>query len=411
MKVVRLQAENFKRLKAVEIIPVDDNSVIISGPNGSGKTSILDAIALAVAGKKYARDLTEPIRQGESRASVTVETDTGLAITRTWTKNGTPGTLTVKSIKDKTSYNSPQAFLDNLIGELSFDPLAFANAKPQEQRAILMNVVGLGDELDNMDAERKRIFDERTEVNRRVKELTVKVSATEEPAPNLPEEEISATDLFAKYQAASESIAQYTDVAGRIEQQEQKLKDLEAQIISIKAGLVDLREWEAAFVSPDIDAMKDEISRVDQTNQSIRDAAKYKEAKALLARATYEADQLTKKIDAIDAKKSKLLADAKFPIDGLGFADDGIKLNDVPFCQCSMSEKIKTSTAMAMAQNPEFRVIRIKDASLLDAENLEAIQSQAKDHDFQIWYEMVSSGDGVGFCVEDGEIQTCEKEV
>lgn len=50
MKVISLQAENVKRLKAVAIAP-SDNLVEITGKNAQGKTSVLDALWWALAGK------------------------------------------------------------------------------------------------------------------------------------------------------------------------------------------------------------------------------------------------------------------------------------------------------------------------------------------------------------------------
>ena len=49
MKIVSLEAENYKRLKAVEITP-DGNMVVIGGRNAQGKSSVLDAIWAALGG-------------------------------------------------------------------------------------------------------------------------------------------------------------------------------------------------------------------------------------------------------------------------------------------------------------------------------------------------------------------------
>ena len=50
MKIVELRAENVKRLKAVEITP-DGTLQVIGGRNAQGKSSVLDAIWLALAEK------------------------------------------------------------------------------------------------------------------------------------------------------------------------------------------------------------------------------------------------------------------------------------------------------------------------------------------------------------------------
>ena len=55
MRIVRLTASNVKRLKAVDITP-DGTLQIITGRNAQGKTSVLDAIWLALGGGAASKD-------------------------------------------------------------------------------------------------------------------------------------------------------------------------------------------------------------------------------------------------------------------------------------------------------------------------------------------------------------------
>jgi DNA repair exonuclease SbcCD ATPase subunit len=55
MKIVNLKADNIKKLVAVEISPAD-NTVIVTGKNGAGKSSVLDAIWWALSGKKHIQE-------------------------------------------------------------------------------------------------------------------------------------------------------------------------------------------------------------------------------------------------------------------------------------------------------------------------------------------------------------------
>lgn len=80
MKIVKLQAENFKRLRAVEIVP-KGAVVEISGKNAQGKSSVLDSIWAAVGGKDMSP--AAPIRAGENSAKVSVDLGE-LVVTRTW---------------------------------------------------------------------------------------------------------------------------------------------------------------------------------------------------------------------------------------------------------------------------------------------------------------------------------------
>ena len=59
---------------------------------------------------------------------------------------------------------------------------------------------------------------------------------------------------------------------------------------------------------------------------------------------------------------------------------------------------------MAMALNPELKVLRIKDGSLLDGDAMEAIREQIVKRDFQLWIERVGDADAGAVIIEDGEV-------
>ena len=91
-------------------------------------------------------------------------------------------------------------------------------------------------------------------------------------------------------------------------------------------------------------------------------------------------------------------------MDGLGFDEDGVTYNGIPFAQASSAEQIRVSLAMAMALNPELKVLRIKDGSLLDGDAMEAIREQIVERDFQLWIERVGDADAGAVIIEDGEV-------
>lgn len=62
LHIIALDAQNVKRLRAVNITPTGD-LIVIGGNNGQGKTSVLDSIEMALAGTKCAK----PIREGASK--------------------------------------------------------------------------------------------------------------------------------------------------------------------------------------------------------------------------------------------------------------------------------------------------------------------------------------------------------
>ena len=57
-----------------------------------------------------------------------------------------------------------------------------------------------------------------------------------------------------------------------------------------------------------------------------------------------------------------------------------------------------------MSSNPELRVIRIKDGSLLDADGMAMLKAMASENDFQIWIERVADNDPIAVAIEDGSV-------
>jgi DNA repair exonuclease SbcCD ATPase subunit len=104
MKIVSLKAENFLRLIAVEISPSGE-TVLITGKNGAGKSSVLDAIVVALCGKKYLPK--KPIRDGQDSAEIIIETEE-LIVTRKITQEQSYVKVTNKQ---GHVIPSPQAFL------------------------------------------------------------------------------------------------------------------------------------------------------------------------------------------------------------------------------------------------------------------------------------------------------------
>ena len=74
----------------------------------------------------------------------------------------------------------------------------------------------------------------------------------------------------------------------------------------------------------------------------------------------------------------------------VGFTDEGVTYNGVPFSQASSAEQIRVSLAMAMALNPKLRVVRILDGSLLDADSMRQVAEMATAADYQVWVERVA---------------------
>lgn len=404
-KIISLKSTNYKRLQAVEITPdPDGNLVIVAGKNGQGKSSILDSITAALGGVN-AKTTPKPIRDGEERAEIVLETE-DLIVTRRFTASGS--TLTVKS-PDGAVYPKGQAKLDDLLGKLSLDPLAFTQLDDRAQLKTLLALVDLPFDPVQLDGERADIFHDRTVVNRELKNAKAALEAIPVTKEMADLEPVSVTDLLAQYRNVEAEQLRLTRARQTVEALKRTKEDLQRQIAEVERELasaeVEHIRAEDAMTDRSLDHIQSQIDNAEQINNDVRTFERWTEASYHVTELQTEAAQLTEQLDAIDKQKAEGLAAAKFPIDGLGFDEGGVTYNGVPFKQASSAEQLRVSLAMAIALNPKLRVIRIADGSLLDSDNLALVESIAREHDFQVWIEMVGDGEGRGIIIEDGEVK------
>jgi hypothetical protein len=137
LHIVKFQIENFMRIKLLRCEPQGKN-LLITGSNGSGKTSCLDAIWVAFTGAD-SRAIPEPIHRGEKRASIVIETDEFI-LERRFTPSG--GTILVTD-RSGSKIAKPQQFLDALFGGYALDPNAFLQRRPQDQVADVLALAGV----------------------------------------------------------------------------------------------------------------------------------------------------------------------------------------------------------------------------------------------------------------------------
>lgn len=107
-------------------------------------------------------------------------------------------------------------------------------------------------------------------------------------------------------------------------------------------------------------------------------------------------------IEQIKARKEARLREAKLPVQGLSVSDDGVLFNGVPLSQASQAEKIRVGVAVALAQNPRFRVVIVRDGSLLDDNSRAMLKQACKEAGAQLVLELVRPEEPNGIFLVDG---------
>jgi len=126
---------SIKNLFGISEFEADSKSIELLGGNGTGKTSVLDAIRLALTNRSSRACI---VKAGATEGEIIIETDSGLSITRKPRTNKTD----YKSIKqDGKEVQSPEAFLSEIFSELQLNPVAFINMDSKEQNRILLDLI------------------------------------------------------------------------------------------------------------------------------------------------------------------------------------------------------------------------------------------------------------------------------
>lgn len=420
MNILELHVENVKRIKVVNIKPLT-NPVIIGGMNGQGKSSVLDAIMYAMTGAKALPE--KPIREGQDELNITVTLDDYI-ITRTCyrKKNGEMGSTVEIKKTNGERISSPQTFLDSLAGKMVFDPLEFSRLKPKEQLERLKAFVDL--DFSEMDGRKQSAYDERTNVNREIKFLESKfVDGT----PALEQKEISIEALLKELEEISAKNREYervnTDLSRQLEAFNRVKRDIsltEAKIVALQDDLKKLNvqlQKERDLLS-DLQILSDSGSVIDQSeinqkiknaeniNRQLRQSREQREIQGKVRELKTKSQSFTHQIEFIDKGKERAMAEAIFPVPGLGFNENGITFNGLPFDQASSAQRLRVSLAMGIALNPKLKIMLIRDGSLLDEESLQVISEMGQETDTQLWIERVGMGSHGSIIIEDGCIKS-----
>jgi len=415
MKIIKLEAENIKRLRAVRIEP-SGPVVIIGGRNAQGKSSTLDAIEIALGGK--ASIPPEPVRRGARRARIVADLG-DIVVERTFSPKGTE--LVVKDAAG-VPQRSPQALLDALCSRVAFDPLAFARMKPAEQDRVLRDLLGI--DTADLDKSRAALYAERTAVSRDAKALAARADA----APtyrDAPPEAVSIEALLQRLdeettkdravQSAKQKADQFADNLERASVVRDRLK---AQLERLAAELADVEDdvktFSAAFdrqqkelnsmAKPDTDSVKAALANAQRVNAEVAANDAWRKLREQADAASERVDVLSDAITSIDEEKAARIAAARFPVEGLGFDESGPTLHGIPLEQASQAERLRVSVAIGLALHPQLKVLLIRDGSVLDDDSMRMVADMAANADAQVWLERVGSGDPSAIVIEDGSV-------
>lgn len=409
IKINKLQIENVKRVKAVKIEPSANGLTIVGGNNGQGKTSVLDAIAWALGGNKYKP--SQATREGSVvPPNLQLTLSNGLIVER-------KGKNSDLKVIDPNGQKAGQRLLDSFVEELAINLPKFMNSTSQEKANILLQIIGIGNQLQQLEQEESTIYNERLAVGR-IADQKKKFAAEQPYYPDAPKDLISITDLIQQQQ---EVLARN----GENQRKRQQLASLEQQY-TYQAQEVERLKQQLAVAenallqtSGDLEiAKKSALDLYDESTQEIENNIHQMEAINLKVRANLDKDKaesdaneyytqynvLSTKIDEVRQKKASLLQNADLPLPGLAVENGELVYKGQQWDNMSGAEQLKVSTAIVRKLKPDCGFILLDKLEQMDMVTLQEFGAWLEQEGLQAIATRVSTGDECSIIIEDGYV-------
>ena len=400
VKINTLEFENVKRIKAVQLAPAKNGLTVIGGDNAQGKTSVLDAIAWALGGNKFKP--SSPMREGsvvEPHLKVTL--DNGIVVERS-------GKNSSLKVIDPMGNKGGQALLDGFIESFALDLPKFMNQSSKEKADTLLNIIGVGDKLYELEQQEQTLYNRRTEIGR-IADQKEKFAKEMPVYTNVPDEPVSVSELI---QSQQEIMAKNAENLRKRQQHDYYKSQLEVAETALKQAQ---ERYDAALnnfrlASVDIDTLVDQsteeleknIADVEEINKKVRANADRQTAEVEADGYRKQYDDLTGEIEDVRREKRELLQGADLPLEGLTVEGGELIYKGQKWDCMSGSEQLIVATSIVRKLNPECGFVLLDKLEQMDGNTLEKFGSWLESENLQAIATRVSKGDECSIIIEDG---------
>lgn len=400
VKINALEFENVKRIKAVALEPSANGLTVIGGKNNQGKTSVLDAICWALGGEKYRPSKAQ--REGAViPPSLKVTLSNGIVVER-------KGKNSALKVTDMNGNKSGQQLLNSFIEAFALDLPQFMNSTSKEKANTLLQIIGVGDKLYELEREEKTKYDERTAIGR-IADQKAKFAAEMTSYEGVPEIPISASELIAEQQAILAHNGENQRLRQRKEQCDRELEQARQALDEAKRRYAQAQA-DAATAAKSAENLQDEstaeleksIADVELINAKVRANLDKEKAEEEAKAYSDQYAALTSEIEEIRKEKYELLNSAELPLPGLSVSDGELTYEGQKWDNMSGSQQLYVATAIVRKLNPECGFVLLDKLEQMDADTLREFGVWLESEGLQAIATRVSTGDECSIIIEDG---------
>lgn len=402
MKINKLEIENVKRVKAVKIEPTANGLTIIGGKNNQGKTSVLDAIAWALGGDRYRPSQAQ--REGSViPPNLHIVMNNGLIVERR-------GKNSDLKVTDPNGKKAGQQLLNEFVEQLALDLPKFMEATSREKAQTLLQIIGVGPRLADLERQEKELYNERTYIGRTADQK--EKYAKEQPYyPDVPSVPVSASELIRQQQEILAQNGENQRKRERRHQLEQEYQSVTEQIQTLlakqgqlEADLKIARETSEELMDRSTAELEENISNIEEINRKVRANLDKDKAEEDAKGYREQYKRLTSQIEEVRNQKTDLLKEADLPLPGLGVEDGELVYHGQKWDNMSGSEQLKVSTAIVRRLNPECGFVLLDKLEQMDLDTLHEFGQWLEQEGLQAIATRVSTGGECSLIIEDGYV-------
>lgn len=407
IKINTLQIENIKRVKAVALNPAENGLTVIGGKNGQGKTSVLDAIAWALGGDRYRP--SNPEREGSTLPPhIKLTLSNGLTVERS-------GKNSALKVVDTTGKRSGQQLLNEFVEQLAIDLPRFLQASNREKADTLLQVIGVGDRIHELEAKERDVYNRRRMIGQDADRK--RKYADELPFyPAAPKELVSALDLIRQQQdilarngenqrkrmRANQIEHEYGKAAAYVSLLKSQLAAAQKQLTQLEADLEIAQKDALDLQDESTEEVERSLQEIEQINIQVRANCDREKAEQDAAYYAQQYQELTAELEDIRHDKYALLNSAELPLPGLSVEDSELTYNGKKWDCMSGADQLIAATAVVRAVNPKCGFVLLDKLEQLDADTLLNFGSWLEEQGLQAIATRVSTGPECSIIIEDG---------
>lgn len=403
IKINKLEIENVKRVKAVKVEPTLNGLTVIGGKNNQGKTSVLDSIAWALGGERFRPSQAQ--RDGSViPPNLHIVMSNGLVVER-------KGKNSDLKVTDPDGKKSGQQLLNEFVETLALNLPRFMEASSKEKAQTLLNIIGVGKELAELEQKEAEAFNQRRAIGR-IADQKEKYAKEQPYYPEAPEEPVSMSELIRQQQeilVQNGENQRKRENLHRLEQQYQdiiqKLEDLLAKQKQLEKDLAIARTSASDLQDRSTEELERNIADIEETNRKIRANLDREKAEDDAKEYRSQYDKYTAEIEDVRKKKEALLAQADLPLPGLSVNAGELAYNGFQWDNMSGSDQLKVATAIVRKLNPKCGFVLLDKLEQMDLDTLNEFGQWLEAEGLQAIATRVSLGEECSLIIEDGYVK------